>query len=137
MFLGSHVSAGLVLNLIDLGSRSVLQKHILKTNSKLALIFSIFCFSKVVFASEKSAHFFPLFVGSQNVGLTYARLASRTIFGLSGQISKAKCAVICLHADSCQGFYMDNGACVFGVSADDVTAFHEGQNINPEPDQII
>ena len=43
---------------------------------------------------------------------------------------------MCLNEDSCESFYMDGGACVFGVSGD-VTAFSEGVNTDPDGEQRI
>ena len=88
-------------------------------------------------ASKKSAYFVQQSVADQPVGLIYKRIGASTYFGLFGQNSQAQCAVICLHVNSCRSFYMDSGACVFGVSEDDVTVFTEGQNVNPEPEKEI
>ena len=53
-----------------------------------------------------------------------------------GMRSKSECAIRCTKRDACRSFYVDDGACVFGLR-DDVTEFANGDDVTPADRQIL
>ena len=68
--------------------------------------------------------------------IEYKKIGTSSYFGLIGQNSIIQCGEVCLNEDSCESYYMEGGACVFGVSGDS-HAFEEGEETNPEDGQRI
>ena len=67
--------------------------------------------------------------------LTYTRVG-KTYLGGSHTYSVLQCLFVCMKESQCGSAYLDNGACVFGVT-DDVNAFEGGEDITPDPNQEI
>ena len=78
------------------------------------------------FSTRKEAFFVPETVAQHSGKIQYNKIATSSYFGLIGQNSNLQCSEVCLHEDSCEGFYIKDGACVFGVSGD-VTAIEKGE----------
>ena len=77
--------------------------------------------------TKKQAKFVTETAVEQTDVNSYKKIGTSSYFGLIGQNSKAKCAIVCLHVDNCRSVYVEDGACVFGVSGD-VTAFDDDGN---------
>ena len=88
------------------------------------------------FSAKKAANFVSETVAQQTDIVKYKRIGTSSYFGLFGRNSRTQCSQVCLNEDSCESFYMDGGACVFGVSGD-VIAFEEGKEAIPDGEQII
>ena len=94
--------------------------------------FKIFLLSNFVafgttFVYTKQARFVTETAANQTDAIGYKKIGTSSYFGLIGQNSKLQCSEVCLNEDGCESFYMDNGACVFGVR-DDVNAFNAEGN---------
>ena len=103
---------------------------------KMLFSFILSLFFCTALGARKSAKFLPVTVAEISGIYQYKKMGTSSYFGLSGQNSKAKCAIVCLHEDECRSFYTDSGACVFGVTSD-VTAFKNGEEVTPDEDQKI
>ena len=102
-------------------------------NAYFVIILSILCFSTKISAITKSTYFYTDYVSFDDLRYydrALKRIDTSSHFGLLGQNSEVQCALVCHHENSCNGFYVDNGACVFCVKTDEVNAFSEGENIN-------
>ena len=86
--------------------------------------------------NKKSARFVSETVAQGSDIIQYKKIGTSSYFGLFGRNSKIQCAEVCLNEDSCESFYMEGGACVFGVSGDN-TAFAEDETANPNSEQRI
>ena len=64
----------------------------------------------------------------QEYGLTYKKI--------EGRKSRMQWAALCSKHDACRSFYVDDGACVFGLS-DDVTEFANGDDVTPADGQML
>ena len=51
-------------------------------------------------------------------------------------IRSTECAIRCSKHDACRSFYVDDGACVFGLR-DDVTEFANGDDVTPADGQTL
>ena len=88
-------------------------------------------------AARKAAKFVLESVDQRSdINVNYKRIGTSSYFGLFGRNSRTQCSEVCLNEDSCESFYMEGGACVFGVSGDN-TAFAEGETANPNSEQRI
>ena len=67
-------------------------------------------------------------LGSQISGLSYKKILGRK--------SSLQWAALCSKHDACRSFYVDDGACVFGLS-DDVTEFANGDDVTPADGQML
>ena len=67
-------------------------------------------------------------VNEQNSGLFYKKVLGRK--------SSLQWAALCSKHDACRSFYVDDGACVFGLS-DDVTEFANGDDVTPADGQML
>ena len=100
------------------------------------LLFCVFVIFDVAFAAKRAAKFVSEIVNDRTDITAYKKIGRSSYFGLFGRNSKTQCSEVCLHEDSCESFYMDGEACVFGVSGD-VTAFEDGGDVSPATQQII
>ena len=55
---------------------------------------------------------------------------------IEGRKGKLQWAALCSKHDACKSFYLDDGACVFGLS-DDVTEFANGDDVTPADGQML
>ena len=98
---------------------------------KLRLVLlSVFLIFKIAF-SRKSAKFVLETVSQRSDIAAFKKIGTSSYFGLFGRNSKTKCSVVCLNEDSCNSFYMDGEACVFGVNGD-AHSYGEGEPVFPE-----
>ena len=108
-----------------------------KTMKTKTVFFTLFFLFNFAHAAKKAANFISETVAQRSDIITgYKKIGTSSYFGLFGRNSKTQCSEVCLNEDSCESFYMDGGACVFGVSGD-VTAFSEGVNTDPDGEQRI
>ena len=104
---------------------------------KIYLIFvGLFLLFGISFATIKTGKFSSDTVGQRLDITEYKKIGTSSYFGLRGRNSKFKCAEVCNKEDSCESFHLDGAACVFGVT-DDVTAFAEGDEADPDAEQRI
>ena len=64
----------------------------------------------------------------QEYGLTYKKI--------EGRKSRLQWAALCSKYDACRSFYVDDGACVFGLSYN-VTEFANGDDVTPADGQML
>ena len=100
------------------------------------LLFGVFVIFDVAFAAKRAAKFVSEIVNDRTDITAYKKIGRSSYFGLFGRNSRTQCSEVCLNEDSCESFYMDGEACVFGVSGD-VTVFQEGETANPNGNQRI
>ena len=101
------------------------------------VIFIVFLsFLDGAFTAKQAANFVLETVSQRQDLLIYKRIATSSYYGLFGQNSKLQCSEVCFNEDSCESFYMEDGACVFGVSGDSA-AFGEGEEANPDGAQNV
>ena len=100
------------------------------------LVFCVFVAFDVAFAAKKAAKFVSEIVNDRTDITAYKKIGTSSYFGLFGHNSNIQCAEVCLNKDSCVSFYMDGGACVFGLSGE-FQAFEEGEEANPQDGQMI
>ena len=94
------------------------------------LLFVLFCGNfEITKASAVDQTKFSLkSVNEQTPGLTYKKVLGRK--------SSLQWAALCSKHDACRSFYVDDGACVFGLS-DDVTEFANGDDVTPADGQML
>ena len=56
--------------------------------------------------------------------------------GFSSRNIAASCVILCQKYDACKSFYVEDGACVFGLS-DDVRVFLNGDDVTPANDRNL
>ena len=101
-----------------------------------SFVFSILLIFKIALSSRKSAKFvFETFSQRSDID-AFKKIGTSSYFRLFGRNSKAKCSVVCLFEVSCNSFYMDGEACVFGVNGD-ADSFAEGERVFPGETQRI
>ena len=104
---------------------------------KFKLFFiSFLLFLDIVFTSRKAANFVSEIVAQRSDIPRYKKIFRSSYFGLFGQNSRTQCSEVCLNEDSCESFYMDGGACVFGLNSG-FPAFDEGEPADPDGQQRI
>ena len=103
--------------------------------SYIALALSILMFSELCSADRSYAYFIPESVVGQEVRTTYIRIDTSIRFGLRGEVSKAKCAVLCLHENNCNNVYKEHGACVFGLTLN--AEGFEGEVVTLDTSQVV
>ena len=105
---------------------------------KLILIFAIFSsYSLNCFAVKRAAYFNPMTLNEQEDGLSFKSLRSSSALGLTGHNTQIQCMVLCMDRHTCRSFYVDDGACVFGVRNDDVSDLHDGDDVTVDASQVL
>ena len=89
------------------------------------------------YASRRAAHFNPISVHEQEAGLSFKSLRSSSALGLTGHNTQIQCMVLCMDRHTCRSFYVDDGACVFGVRNDDVSDLHDGDDVTVDAHQVL
>ena len=88
-------------------------------------------------ASRRAAHFNPMSLNEQEAGLSFKSLRSSSALGLTGHNTQIQCMVLCMDRHTCRSFYVDDGACVFGVRNDDVSDLHDGDDVTVDARQVL
>ena len=89
------------------------------------------------FAAKRVVKFQSETVDPQTPGITYKIVATSSYFGLFGQNSRSQCSQVCMNEDSCQGFYMDGGSCVFAVTDDVSNEIGRAPTVTPDSAQRL
>ena len=89
-----------------------------------------FCMVAIKFGEscQKRAKYTKKTLSQQVMGLTFRKI--------EGRKARAECAVRCSKYNACRSFYVDDGACVFGLR-DDVTEFANGDGVTPVDGQML
>ena len=105
---------------------------------KLTVFFMfIVSFYGIAYAARKAANYVSEAASQRPDISEYKKIGTSSFYGLFGTNSKTQCSEVCLNEDSCESFYMDGGACVFGVIGD-VNAFsEEGEEAYPNGNHTI
>ena len=105
---------------------------------KLIFIFAIFNANfRRGYALKRAAYFNPLTLNEQEAGLSFKSLRSSSALGLTGHNTQIQCMVLCMDRHTCRSFYVDDGACVFGVRNDDVSDLHDGDDVTVDARQVL
>ena len=89
------------------------------------------------FAAKRVVKFQSEIVDLETPAITYKIVATSSYFGLFGQNSQTQCSQVCINEDSCQGFYMDGGACVFAVTDDVSNEIGRAPTVTPDSAQRL
>ena len=89
------------------------------------------------FAAKRVVKFQSETVEQQTGEITYKSVESSSYFGLFGQNSRTQCSQVCMNEDSCHGFYMDGGACVFAVTDDVSNEIGHAPTVSPDSAQRL
>ena len=100
----------------------------------IVLILSTF---HTIFATKWVVKFHSETVDQQAEEITYKSVATSSYFGLCGQNSRTQCSQICMNEDGCQGFYMDDGSCVFAVTDDVIHEIRQQPTVTPDSTQTL
>ena len=89
-----------------------------------------------VLANMDRTYFVPQSLTEHPNGTIYKKIPGSTFNGLTGQNpSSVQCAFNCFDEDDCTSIYMEDGACVFGLTSN-AEAF-EGEVVTPVTNQIV
>ena len=93
------------------------------------IIFSC-CIIAVIFGgcTKKRSFFHKRSLIEQEAGLKYKKI--------EGKRTSIECTTLCSDYNGCRSFYVDDGACVFGLR-DDVTEFANGDDVTPADGQML
>ena len=87
------------------------------------------CTHNTIIAQDvRSSYFEETILTEQDQDLNFKKI--------DGRKSKLQWAALCSKHDACRSFYVDDGACVFGLS-DDVTEFANGDDVTPADGQML
>ena len=100
------------------------------------MIIGVLSLFGLAFAVRKAAAFIVETVSQRPDITKYIKIGTSSDFGLFGRNSKTQCSEVCINEGSCESFYIEDGACVFGVRGD-VTGFAEGEETAPDAGQKI
>ena len=102
----------------------------------ISMIYFCLGWSQLSLAAEISQNFRLVDATHQTAHLKYVRVMEFPAKGLFGGNSKVQCGDVCQGLDECHNFYVEGGACVFGLSGD-VIEFDSYDVINPASDQLL
>ena len=101
-----------------------------------------FCFiglyisSSYAFEIKKTANFVEEKVDLElNAVFLKGKIVLKSNFGRIGSNLEMKCSSYCFNDEDCSSFYTEDGACVFGLTAD--TGEYEGEVVTPDANKIV
>ena len=97
-------------------------------STTLFFVLIIHYFDKAILSTVNQNKYATKSIGEQRPGLVYKKILGRK--------SSLQWAALCSKHDACRSFYVDDGACVFGLS-DDVTEFANGDDVTPADGQML
>ena len=83
----------------------------------------------------EKANFLKEHASDQRSGTVFKRMTALLFFFCQSPPNSVQCAFACMKEDNCTRVYMDCQHCIIGF--DDVTAFEEGEEVTPDPSQVL
>ena len=83
---------------------------------KIKILFILLILPPSLQTRKRSANFYPKSSFDQEAGLTYILIEKSVSFGLLGENTLIQCMDVCMNHEACRSFYVNDGACVFGVN---------------------
>lgn len=127
------------ISLLRLITENIDTKMDLKLSKLYLLAYLLLCVDNKTQGTEvtvvKQAKFLLQAASEQPAVVTFFRILFDSALGLSTPNSAIQCGAVCLQVDACLSFYVDDGACVFGVNS--TSAFGQEHQISPPGDQDL